>query len=91
MKWLPLSLILCSYILNRGWIDREAKRIPTYREVTGLKNKRGSEVEVIGGSDAEDGEEGGGGAESVDLDEEDEFDDMADNFESSYNFRFEEP
>ena len=46
-------------------------------------------MEIIGGSDAEDG--GGGGGESVDLDEEDEFDDMVDNFESSYNFRFEEP
>ena len=48
-------------------------------------------MEIIGGSDAEDGEDSGGGGESVNLDEEDEFDDMADNFESSYNFRFEEP
>ena len=30
----------CSYILNRGWIDRSAKRLPTYSEITSSKSKK---------------------------------------------------
>jgi protein KRI1 len=84
---------LVSYILNRGWIDRSAGRLPTYAEVTDIKkNKKGKskakaaieaevspedEVPVTDG-DAED-------------DAEDNFDELTENFEASYNFRFEEP
>ncbi|CAG8597232.1 7379_t:CDS:2 [Paraglomus occultum] len=53
---------LMEYILNRGWIDKDANRIPTYEELT---------------TDHRD-------------DEDEEFDARADEFESKYNFRFEE-
>ena len=78
-----------SYILNRGWIDRSAKRLPTYKEITSGKGKgkarAGSDVDED--DSADDAEEQ---ADGNDLDE-DEFDDVVDRFESSYNFRFEEP
>jgi len=38
--------------------------------------------------DADENEQGG---ELPELDDEDEFDDVAEEFEQSYNFRFEEP
>jgi len=50
------------YILSRGWIDKDANRIPTYKELT---------------ADHRD-------------DEDEEFDAKVDEFESKYNFRFEE-
>lgn len=77
-----MHLLTCflyhSYILNRGWVDKTKDRLPTYNEVTG----------------ADDDVEGEGGAnEGVwgKLEEEDEFDEVAEEFETSYNFRFEEP
>ena len=78
-----------SYILNRGWIDRSSKRIPTYEEITGSKKSNGKAKERA--SDSEKEANTGlevDGALQVD---EDEFDDVAEMFESSYNFRFEEP
>ncbi|CAG8796731.1 31648_t:CDS:2, partial [Racocetra persica] len=53
---------LIDYILNRGWIDKNATRIPTYEEL------------ILEHHDKEN----------------DEFEEAADNFESKYNFRFEE-
>ncbi|CAG8763231.1 7817_t:CDS:10, partial [Cetraspora pellucida] len=53
---------LIDYILNRGWIDKNATRIPTYEEL------------ILEHHDEEN----------------DEFEEAADNFESKYNFRFEE-
>ncbi|PIL32876.1 hypothetical protein GSI_04994 [Ganoderma sinense ZZ0214-1] len=79
---------LMNYILNRGWIDKAARRLPTYKEITGKgKGKVGSDSEDDEFNDEADG---GGGEEGLLVDE-DEFDDVADAFESSYNFRFEEP
>ncbi|KAJ7198553.1 KRI1-like family C-terminal-domain-containing protein [Mycena pura] len=76
---------LVNYILNRGWIDRSSKRLPTYDEVTQSKSKTGKakaqESENVAGSEP--------GEEAAD-DEEEIFDDIVDRFESSYNFRFEE-
>ena len=81
-----------SYILNRGWIDRSSRHIPTYGEITESSKGKGkarpqddslSEPSLAvdeGGEDAVDGE----------LDD-DDFDEIVDRFESSYNFRFEEP
>ncbi|QRV98074.1 Kri1 family protein [Ceratobasidium sp. AG-Ba] len=71
---------LMNYILNRGWIDKSERRLPTYREIVG-ESKPEAEDQVNG---ATEGDDGNG------LDE-DEFDEIADRFESTYNFRFEEP
>jgi protein KRI1 len=95
MKFVFLNPLLCrvfgscvilgSYILNRGWIDRSAGRIPTYREITDTKGKKRSLEKDDDYSEA--GNTEGDAENSAD----DEFEDLADAFESSYNFRFEEP
>ncbi|KAI0090576.1 KRI1-like family C-terminal-domain-containing protein [Irpex rosettiformis] len=79
---------LMNYILNRGWIDRSAKRLPTYKEITGSSKgkQRATEDDADTDENETSGEEGEEG-----LEEDEEFDDLADVFESSYNFRFEEP
>ncbi|KAH9961622.1 KRI1-like family-domain-containing protein [Russula compacta] len=67
---------LINYILHRGWIDRSARRIPTYKEIT------------VGATLPEDKDH----AETPSgVEDDDEFDEVAERFESSYNFRFEEP
>ncbi|KZT64882.1 Krr1-domain-containing protein [Daedalea quercina L-15889] len=95
---------LMNYILNRGWIDRSARRLPTYKEIVGSKSKRkqtkmkgdaGHDGLSSSASEASEAfevkSEGESGEEnSVDGLDEDEFDEVADRFESSYNFRFEE-
>ncbi|KAI0657658.1 KRI1-like family C-terminal-domain-containing protein [Cubamyces menziesii] len=85
---------LMNYILNRGWIDKSARRLPTYKEITGSKkgkgkSEAGSDTEASGSESDEDRHSAGGGPDAS-LDE-DDFDEVADRFESSYNFRFEEP
>ncbi|KAI5123787.1 hypothetical protein M0805_009082 [Coniferiporia weirii] len=90
---------LMDYILNRGWLDKSSRHVPTYNEVTSSKSKKnkGSKgvdedgvgrVHIVGASDS-DGE-GVRGDAPEDFDEE-EFDEVVDTFETSYNFRFEEP
>ncbi|KAK0450613.1 KRI1-like family C-terminal-domain-containing protein [Armillaria borealis] len=83
---------LMNYILNRGWIDRSSTHVPTYREATSGRTKGKSKAKV------EDDEDNSGSASdshdlpTVDLDiDEDDFEEIVDRFESSYNFRFEEP
>ncbi|KIK69016.1 hypothetical protein GYMLUDRAFT_35057 [Collybiopsis luxurians FD-317 M1] len=84
---------LMNYILNRGWIDRSLNRVPTYKEVISSKRKeKGEPLE-----EEEDAEEGYSPEEGDMLPtadpevDEDDFEDIVDRFESSYNFRFEEP
>jgi protein KRI1 len=87
-----ITYLFPSYILNRGWIDRSTKRIPTYREITTSKQSRGETKK----SDDDEGD----AAEKPDANDDDtninpsdeeEFEEIAERFESSYNFRFEEP
>ena len=78
---------LYSYILNRGWIDRSARRLPTYNEITtGPSSIRDPDPTATpAGADVD------ADANAGDLLEDDEFDEVAERFESSYNFRYEEP
>jgi protein KRI1 len=82
-----MSLIpgFCSYILHRGWIDRSARRIPTYKDITVGSTSRNDPDLPVTPSDAD------ADADPNILEDDDEFDEVADRFESSYNFRFEEP
>lgn len=70
-----------SYILNRGWIEKKADKshVPTYEEIVGHERPEGAD------SDAD--EDAPWGA----LSEDEEFEDRAEEFETQYNFRFEEP
>ncbi|KAH9888481.1 KRI1-like family C-terminal-domain-containing protein [Cubamyces lactineus] len=84
---------LMNYILNRGWIDKSARRLPTYKEITGSqkgkgKSEAGSDSEASGSESDEDRHSNEDGPNALD---DDDFDEVADRFESSYNFRFEEP
>lgn len=76
---LEFSVDTFSYILNRGWVDKSERRLPTYREITSV---RPDDEPVLG--DDQDAD-----AEDVVYDE--EFEEIEELFETSYNFRFEEP
>ncbi|KIK82657.1 hypothetical protein PAXRUDRAFT_832162 [Paxillus rubicundulus Ve08.2h10] len=91
---------LLQYILNRGWMDRSARRVPTYNEITNSSPPKSSKRKSNhpqsnpdgSGEESEDARQGAeGGGQAVTLSDEEAFDDLADAFETSYNFRFEEP
>ncbi|KAJ8595431.1 hypothetical protein M405DRAFT_878190 [Rhizopogon salebrosus TDB-379] len=87
---------LMNYILNRGWIDKSARRLPTYKEIVKPKSTKGkakdSESEPEASDEERDAVDDGKKREhEYIIEDEDEFEDIADAFESSYNFRFEEP
>ncbi|KAJ3726986.1 KRI1-like family C-terminal-domain-containing protein [Lentinula raphanica] len=88
---------LMNYILNRGWIDHSARRVPTYKEIVSskskLKKKAADEEEESSDEDMDPSTSKGEDmlpTADADIDE-DDFEEIVDRFESSYNFRFEEP
>ncbi|KAF9442814.1 hypothetical protein P691DRAFT_779207 [Macrolepiota fuliginosa MF-IS2] len=90
---------LMNYILNRGWIDKSKDRVPTYHEVTKSKsNPKKSKPKATIDSDSDSDPHPSNHAEDKhvsdkgdDTDSDASFESFADAFESSYNFRFEEP
>lgn len=81
---------LASYILNRGWIDRSADHVPSYADMTTSKvekKKKKKKSKDEENSDLSADEDNKAQIE----DDDDEFDDAAEEFETRYNFRFEEP
>ncbi|KIR81491.1 protein KRI1 [Cryptococcus gattii E566] len=77
---------LMNFILNRGWIDRSEKHVPTYDEVVGPSIEDVEEVATRIKSTKPKSSHPWG-----ELGEESDFEDRAEEFETEYNFRFEEP
>jgi protein KRI1 len=89
-----INAVYFSYILNRGWVDKDSKKLPTYKDIVGpskvkKKSKHTKDAETEASSASEDGEEVQE-ADDAEFDE-DDFDEINEQFETSYNFRFEEP
>ncbi|KAH7907347.1 KRI1-like family C-terminal-domain-containing protein [Hygrophoropsis aurantiaca] len=95
---------LMNYILNRGWIDRTSRRVPTYKEITNTKSKTKSKTAAKRASDENshshsgsdsgsdnDARNGHSQDDAVAVEDDADFDEIAERFETSYNFRFEEP
>ncbi|PFH51649.1 hypothetical protein AMATHDRAFT_74825 [Amanita thiersii Skay4041] len=81
---------LMNYILNRGWVDKSSKRVPTYKEITSSKKSK-AESATMSASEALDASQLDDGAGETGFDSDTSFESLNDAFESSYNFRFEEP
>lgn len=77
------SELFLSYILNRGWIDKSSRHIPTYKEVTSSIKSRSKAKAKSPTAPASESDSG--------LDSDASFESLNDHFEASYNFRFEEP
>merc|ERR1711939_533424 len=73
---------LKNYILNRGWLDKKSKHIPSYKEITTAPeaSTSGTSGYTPSGTNA---------INLLDDDSEEEFE-KAEEFETNYNFRFEE-
>jgi hypothetical protein len=92
-----VNTVYLSYILNRGWVDKDSKKVPTYKDIVGPskskkkpKTIKDVEAEASSASEVEADEEEEQGADHARFDE-DDFDEINEQFETSYNFRFEEP
>ncbi|KAF8554912.1 hypothetical protein OG21DRAFT_1508303 [Imleria badia] len=84
---------LLNYIFNRGWIDHSTRRVPTYKEIvehSSKQSKRKSATQADSDVD-QNSDDDKREAQGAPLSDEDSFDDLADAFETSYNFRYEEP
>ncbi|GAA6001833.1 hypothetical protein JCM10207_002341 [Rhodosporidiobolus poonsookiae] len=81
---------LRDYILNRGWIDREDEsHVPSYDEIVGdapaKKKKKKAKSTLL--DDDDEGKTLDPGAHD---EEDEEYEERADEYETRYNFRFEE-
>lgn len=83
-----------SYIFNRGWIDRSNQRVPTYNEIVEPSSKQSKRKSARSQADSDVDQNPDNverEAHGATISDEDSFDNLADAFETSYNFRFEEP
>lgn len=80
---------LRNYVLGRGWLDKDIKKIPQYAEIvkshgrppkTNLEGPSGANAQVLGRTAID---------EEQDDEEDEEFVEQAEEFEAKYNFRFE--
>ncbi|KAG8888938.1 hypothetical protein FRB98_006336 [Tulasnella sp. 332] len=78
---------LADYILNRGWIDRSERRLPTYDEITVRKSKKRKLNDDDTKVKADEETDSSNELDEVDSD----FEDLEEDFEATYNFRYEEP
>ena len=39
-----MDIVYFSYILNRGWVDKDSKKVPTYKDIVGAAGVRGGRV-----------------------------------------------
>lgn len=86
----PQTYIPPSYILNRGWIDRSERHVPTYEEITSTRHKKKVETQGLV-EPPTNGTDNAGVGEDTGLLSDSSFDSLASHFEASYNHRFEEP
>jgi len=97
LLYLPNTEQFCSYILNRGWIDRSEGHVPTYTEVTSEAKERSrkkgkSKAEPHDDAGSDDNEDQNENADDDDgMLSDTSFESVASFFEASYNHRFEEP
>jgi protein KRI1 len=80
---------MLSYILNRGWIDRSFHRVPTHKDIIGESMNEPQKSSQK--DDATEGKPDHIVENPDDLSGDDEFEEVNELFETSYNFRFEEP
>ncbi|POY71428.1 hypothetical protein BMF94_5741 [Rhodotorula taiwanensis] len=87
---------LRDYILNRGWIDREdeAHHVPSYEEIVGdkpsIKAKKSKSKSKLLEDEEERDEDGHVLNPELRDEDDDEIDEVAEEFETRYNFRFEQ-